>query len=179
MKILIDAGHGGADPGAIGYGLKESQLNLRDSLLLKSMLEDGQGKNVIDLTRYHDETLDRPKRKRLIQAKDYDFFVCIHHNGGGGEGFESYISRNPSSFEIGLQELIHTAVIPILKGYKVPDRGPKRLNFWTLLAKNCPGIYLENGFVNDQEDMEFATHPVRKALFYHAIAQVIKNAFVY
>lgn len=86
MKIFLDPGHGGKDSGAIGNGLVEKNINLivankvRDILILK-------GLNV-ELSRNKDIYISLEERCRLANKCNADIFISIHHNAGGGNGFE-------------------------------------------------------------------------------------------
>ena len=175
MKVLIDPGHGGKDPGAFERNCKESQLNLRDSLTLASMVFDGLGKNEVYLTRYCDCTLDPVARKRLIQNIPHDVFLCIHHNAGPGNGFESFIKREPTEAEIRLQIQIHSALRNTLAKYGMRDRGPQRKNFRVLTETTAPGIFLELGFMPHQRDWNNIINPLFKTEVYYNIAGVIRN----
>ncbi|MCK4249258.1 MAG: N-acetylmuramoyl-L-alanine amidase [Candidatus Omnitrophica bacterium] len=91
-RVVIDPGHGGKDPGAIGRtGLKEKNVVLDISLKLKKMLQT-KGIQVI-MTRTDDTFI--PLRKRAQIANDYkaDFFISIHANSArhrGADGFEVF-----------------------------------------------------------------------------------------
>ena len=77
--VVIDAGHGGKDPGAIGRkGLKEKGVVLDIAKRLKRKLNN-LGINVI-LTRARDEFLSLSRRSRVANVKKADFFISIHAN---------------------------------------------------------------------------------------------------
>ena len=79
-NIVIDPGHGGKDPGAIGYrGLKEKDVTLRLAKLLKQELETYLGCQVI-LTRYKDEYVPLEKRAALANRVKADLFISLHCN---------------------------------------------------------------------------------------------------
>lgn len=79
-NIVIDPGHGGKDPGAIGYrGLKEKDVTLRLAKLLKQKLEAYPGCQVI-LTRYKDEYVPLEKRAALANKVKADLFISLHCN---------------------------------------------------------------------------------------------------
>jgi N-acetylmuramoyl-L-alanine amidase len=91
--VMIDPGHGGKDPGAIGrrYRMKEKYLALEISGKLKSILED-HGIRVI-MTRTGDNFVPLPKRSRLANQSRADLFVSIHINASRSRslrGFECY-----------------------------------------------------------------------------------------
>lgn len=78
-KIMLDPGHGGVDPGAVGpTGLKESDANLRVARYLYRLLE-ADGAQVV-MTRYSDKFISL--QDRVAKAENYcpDLFVSIHHN---------------------------------------------------------------------------------------------------
>ncbi len=79
ISILLDPGHGGADPGAVGpTGLKESNVNLRVARYLRDLLRaDGAE---VSLTRDKDVGLTLAERVELAEKQKPDLFVSIHHN---------------------------------------------------------------------------------------------------
>jgi len=79
ISIVLDPGHGGADPGAIGpKGLRESATNLRVARYLALLLE-ADGARVV-LTRTADTFLSLPARVEMAKQEHPDLFVSIHHN---------------------------------------------------------------------------------------------------
>ncbi|WP_419786319.1 N-acetylmuramoyl-L-alanine amidase [Pseudodesulfovibrio sp.] len=89
--IMIDAGHGGKDPGAHGHGLREKDINLRFALLLGKMLAK-KGFNVI-YTRTTDVFIPLEQRTAMANVKKADLFVSIHCNASrstSANGLETY-----------------------------------------------------------------------------------------
>ena len=83
MKIGIDAGHGGRDPGAIGRNpvyLEEEDVTLSVALELKSLLEEN-GHQVVT-TRTSDTTVSLFQRSNLLNNAHVDLVVSIHVNAG-------------------------------------------------------------------------------------------------
>ncbi|MDD5584053.1 MAG: N-acetylmuramoyl-L-alanine amidase [Candidatus Omnitrophica bacterium] len=97
--IVIDAGHGGRDPGAMSrHGLKEKGLNLNVAKRLKEALEE-KGYKVI-LTRPDDEYLTLQRRVEIAKEYNADLFVSIHTNASRSRklnGVEIYY-LSPSRF---------------------------------------------------------------------------------
>jgi len=91
-KIVIDAGHGGDDPGATGRtGLKEKDVNLDISKRLAGILKE-QGLDVI-LTRSTDVFIPLPDRAEIANKSGADLFVSLHSNANrvkSMNGFETY-----------------------------------------------------------------------------------------
>ncbi len=100
--VIIDAGHGGSDPGAQGYGIYEKDITLSVAKKLKSELERKGYKTV--MTREGDETVsleNRVKTARSASAElgTFPLFVSLHCNSSEGEsanGFEVYIKQDNS-----------------------------------------------------------------------------------
>lgn len=91
--IILDPGHGGKDPGAVGrrLGIKEKTLALSVAKKLKRVLEDN-GIKVI-MTRDSDKFVSLPERVRIANASDADLFISIHINSSRSRsmnGFECY-----------------------------------------------------------------------------------------
>lgn len=92
--IVIDPGHGGEDPGAIGkYGNKEKEINLAIAKLLKQKLED-EGFTVY-LTREEDIFIPLVKRTEFANSKNADLFISIHCNAT-----ENPLTTTDHGFEI-------------------------------------------------------------------------------
>ncbi len=91
-KIVLDAGHGGAQPGAIGRtGLREKDVNLDIAKRLASLLRE-RGIEVV-MTRTTDATVSLQKRAHLANGSGADLFVSIHSNANRSRsmnGFEVY-----------------------------------------------------------------------------------------
>jgi N-acetylmuramoyl-L-alanine amidase len=91
-KVVIDAGHGGRDPGAIGVGgVREKDVNLKLAKRLASRLE-ARGFEVV-MTRRDDRFLDLEQRTVLAESAGGDVFVSVHANASrrrGTRGIEIY-----------------------------------------------------------------------------------------
>lgn len=80
--VVVDAGHGGRDPGATGIGgLREKDVNLDISRMLADRLKD-RGFEVV-LTRDDDRTLTLEERTAIAESSGGDVFVSIHANASG------------------------------------------------------------------------------------------------
>ncbi|OGK11965.1 MAG: hypothetical protein A2W80_03220 [Candidatus Riflebacteria bacterium GWC2_50_8] len=79
ISILLDPGHGGTDPGAVGpTGLKESEVNLRVARYLRDLLQ-ADGAEVM-MTRDRDVFISLADRVAMATEHTPDLFVSIHHN---------------------------------------------------------------------------------------------------
>jgi N-acetylmuramoyl-L-alanine amidase len=85
--VVIDPGHGGVDPGAVGpTGYNEKTANFRIAQYLKEYLENQLGLKVI-MTRSADSYLDLKKRTAVANVANADLFISVHNNASP--------SRNP------------------------------------------------------------------------------------
>jgi len=131
-KIVIDPGHGGKDPGAIGKsGLMEKDINLKLGLMLKEKLEREAGAKVV-MTRDRDVFIPLEERTAIANREEADLFISIHVNAAprrSASGVETYIlgisndeeakrvaarenatsTRSVSDLEFILNDLIKTA----------------------------------------------------------------------
>lgn len=109
-KIVIDAGHGGKDPGAVGKGgTKEKTVTLSVALKLGKMIEDKTGVSVA-YTRTTDEFVSLKNRTQFANSQNAKLFVSIHCNASkrrSAAGFETFFlspSRNDEAQSVALLE---------------------------------------------------------------------------
>ena len=92
-RIVIDAGHGGRDPGAQGPGYTEAALTLDIALRLERLLAKEPGVEVV-LTRRTDEYVGLQERTEIANREGADLFLSIHANASrnrAARGVESYL----------------------------------------------------------------------------------------
>lgn len=153
MRIWIDAGHGGVQPGAVALGRKEKDLTLQIAALLGTELT--RCGFTVAQTRTTD--VDIPLDTRGPQANKWgaDYFVSVHLNAGGGRGAETWCSIAGGKSKA-LAECIQAELVGL--GYV--DRGVKarkgddgRDYLAVIRQTNMPAVLAEVGFIDSQEDM--------------------------
>ncbi len=180
MKICIDPGHGGYDPGAVGpTGLKEKNVTLPVAMLLADILR-AAGQEVI-LTRDSDNTpwdSDNDLWKRCQIANDYgaDVFVSIHINSAANPaatGTETYCVAFGGEGE----KIARSVQKELVAALGLPDRGIKAANFYVLKRTDMPAILTELAFISnpDEEYMMRTDDFLSRAA--EAIAQGIGNLY--
>ena len=108
-KIVIDPGHGGKDPGAIAFGLKEKDIVLKVAKNLAYHLEKDMTADVI-LTRDSDMFLPLEERTAIANTNDADLFISLHINAHPSpqvKGFETYflnLSTNDEAMRVAARE---------------------------------------------------------------------------
>ncbi|MFB3845172.1 MAG: N-acetylmuramoyl-L-alanine amidase [Candidatus Cloacimonadaceae bacterium] len=120
--IVIDPGHGGKDPGAIGRSLRaqEKDINLAVSLMLKEMLEKEMGVKVL-LTRSDDRFVSLQSRTKFANENKADLFISIHTNASrdiNSKGVELYYLSTAKTTEARAVEALENSVVEIYEGGK-------------------------------------------------------------
>ncbi len=150
MRIVLDAGHGGKDVGAVGNGLREKDLTLTIVKHIGRMLGEYEGVEV-HYTRTDDRYLSLEERAAIANKLKADYFVSVHINAGGGTGFESYVyNGNVSAKTVAYQNVIHAEIMKAIGN--VRDRGKKRANFAVLRKTKMAALLTENLFIDNASD---------------------------
>ena len=108
-RIVIDAGHGGHDPGAHGSGINESELVLDVALRLRKLLDDQPGVEVV-MTRDTDVFVPLEERTAIANRESADLFLSIHANASRNpkaRGIETYFlnfASNPEAAAVAARE---------------------------------------------------------------------------
>ena len=157
IGVVVDAGHGGVDSGAVGNGLLEKDLNLKAANYMYDRLKE-LGVPVA-ITRTTDETLERNERVRRILnsfGNDPNVIVISNHiNAGGGEGAEVvYSLRNNSTLANNILNEIGNKGQVKRKIYqrRLPEDPSKDYYFIQRLTGDTESILLEYGFIDNQRD---------------------------
>lgn len=162
--IVVDAGHGGSDPGAIGStGLKEKQVTLPIAQFLKKELEN-KGAKVI-MTRTTDVDLvpssysDRDElqaRLNVAEKNNADIFVSLHINAAENKkigGFSTYYYKKTEHDER-LAEIVQKK---LADNFGVPNLGMRLANFYVVKRSTMPSILVEMCFITNKEEEKLMT----------------------
>lgn len=147
--IVIDAGHGGKDSGAVGNGLYEKTINLSVALKVKDKLNKIGFKNVY-LTRSDDRFLELLDRTTFSNNKKADIFISIHCNSASNKdavGVETYcynISNNKLAKEV-------QAGILATGAYN-RDRKVKEAGYYVLKNTIAKACLVELAFISNVND---------------------------
>ncbi|HOE05531.1 MAG TPA: N-acetylmuramoyl-L-alanine amidase [Bacteroidales bacterium] len=93
-KVVIDPGHGGKDPGAVGSFSKEKDITLAVSLKVGDMIKKNFPDVEVIYTRSTDDFVELHKRAKIANDNHADLFICIHVNaiaGGSAYGAETFV----------------------------------------------------------------------------------------
>ena len=97
-KIVIDAGHGGADFGASGSYSKEKDIALAIALKLEAMLNEQMSDVIIDMTRRTDIFDPVTRKAQIANLAKGDLFVCIHVNEGGPIRHKEFVGYRQETY---------------------------------------------------------------------------------
>lgn len=149
VKIFIDPGHGGDDPGANNNGLVEKNITLQIGLRIRDILLADYQNVDVKMSRTIDESVSLIDRTSAANAWGADFLLSVHINSGGGIGFEDYIYPGVGAPTTTYQNILHNA---ILKSINFTDRGKKTADFHMLRESIMPAVLTENGFIDNAND---------------------------
>ncbi|BAZ32852.1 cell wall hydrolase/autolysin [Cylindrospermum sp. NIES-4074] len=177
IKILLDPGHGGKEPGAAGpTGYLEKDVNLTVSKLLRDELVK-QGATVV-MTREDDKDVSLVERQAIINKEASAIALSIHHNSlpddGDAERIKGFATfwYNPQAHNLAI----------FLHNYVVKDLGrPSYGVFWDNLALTrptvAPSVLLELGFMSNPNEFEQVMNPQEQQKMAKTLARGITEWF--
>ena len=123
--VVIDAGHGGHDPGAMGKISREKDINLGVAKELSKLMEDNKELKVV-LTRKTDKYLTLQERADIANDNHADLFICIHTNSSksamayGAETYTLGLAKTNANLEVAMRE---NSVILLEENYQTKYQG--------------------------------------------------------
>ena len=130
IKIFLDPGHGGTDPGAVANGLKEKDITLTLAKKIRDILAAEFEDVAVKMSRTGDTFPSLQARTDAANSWGANYFLSIHVNAGGGDGFESFVYPFSSSKTKDAQKDVHSEIMKQIAG--TDDRGMKEKNFHVL-----------------------------------------------
>ncbi len=124
--VVIDAGHGGQDPGAIGQRSQEKDLNLKVALLAGQLIKENHPEVKVFYTRETDFFIPLQKRADFVNKNDANLFICIHTNASpnaSAQGMETFVlgtDKMESNLDVAMRE---NAVIKLETDYQTTYQG--------------------------------------------------------
>ncbi|MBD1915856.1 DUF3747 domain-containing protein [Phormidium sp. FACHB-322] len=172
VVVVIDPGHGGRDPGAVGIGgLQEKQINTAISNRVQQQLQ-AAGLTVL-MTRSSDVFVDLDARAQYANRAGANVFVSIHANAISMSrpevnGLETYYFSSGER----LARSIHASV---LGNTDMRDRGVRQARFYVLRYTTMPSVLVETGFVTGATDAARFRDPAAVNRIADGIARGILN----
>jgi len=178
--VVLDAGHGGKDPGSLGFYGNEKEYTLKMARLVRDMLQQ-RGYKVV-MTRNSDVFISLSNRVRIANKYPGAVFISIHFNSGNSRanGIETFTispvgvphmgrGLRPRDFKmvpgnimdsasIALATAVHSRTLMYLNNksygnnFRMEDRGIKRARYNVLTGIKIPAILLEGGFLSNRTE---------------------------
>ena len=142
--VLLDAGHGGIDPGNLRHGIREKDINLKLALALEKLSDR---KVEIRLLRDKDEFIDLNQRLEIAKTSDADLLLSLHLSAGdkhGGQGF-----YNPESSSAAESKEIAADLVAIFQNKASKINEAK----FIILQGTKPSVLLEVGDLANNENL--------------------------
>ena len=182
ITVIVDAGHGGTDVGALGFvsegenALNEKDLNLLVATALEKYLT-AYGATVI-MTRREDATLTLDERMQLLNDTPCDLSISVHHNS---LDYTSNITRVRGLIGLWWNEsgrlLTKSISSSTAKGLSRYERTPIAQKLAMCRNHKFPATLIELGFITSAEEYEHITQPVNIDLAGRSIAEGVIEYF--
>jgi len=166
--IIIDPGHGGNDPGAIGYlienGIKKEYKEADFTFdISKRVWSKLTSKYSVFLTRKEKETKSLNDRCLMAKKLNADLFLSIHINSAltkEAKGYEAYCVRTPldkyATYKPKAQKFRDLILQELSKDFPSwKNRGGKEANFQVIKFVPCVSVLVELGFISNEKDLKF------------------------
>lgn len=169
MKILLIAGHGDGDSGAVGNGYKEADLTREVVSMVSTILSKYATVDIYPTKKSCYKDLTRGIWRKNF--KNYNYVLEVHFNAGGGTGTEIYVTTREKSVDV------EKAIVNNLSKY-YKNRGVKRTNFLVINTAKSYGVssaLLEVCFIDNANDVN--TYVNNKYNIANAIVKGIVDGF--
>ncbi|MCI2253861.1 N-acetylmuramoyl-L-alanine amidase [Domibacillus sp. PGB-M46] len=153
QTIILDPGHGGSDPGAIGFGLHEADVVLTTGLKVNNLLKDTPFN--VKMTRSTDTFITLANRAAFANKNNGDIFVSIHANAASpsASGTETFYSAASNSQNAADSKLLATKIQSrMIAAWNLNNRGVKTASYYVLKNNTVPAALLELGFITNKTD---------------------------
>ena len=186
--IVVDAGHGGKDVGAINGKDYEKNINLQVALRLANKLREKGFK--VFMTRSKDTDVTLEQRTNFATNMKADLFVSIHCNSADATvaGLETYIatpsgdppvgeskpmkSKCPANaYDLQNAYIAYYTQRAILKKTECEDRGLRRKRFYVIRNTTCPSMLIEIGFISNDAELKSLKQAARQEQIADAVAE--------
>ena len=170
--MVIDAGHGGSDCGALRNNINEKDITLDISKRVQTLLE--KKGYVVAMTRTDDSYVSLQDRVEFSEIFNPDIFVSIHVNSSNSDtpnGLETHYYKENSLM---LAKYVHAAM---LNNISAKDRGLFKSKFYVINHTTAPAILVETGFISNPSERAQLITESRKNATAKAIVEGIDEYF--
>lgn len=180
--IMLDAGHGGSDPGAGSSAGWEAPTTLAIAKKMQQKLQSA-GATVI-MTRSGDSHVSLEARLNAIRAKKPDLFISIHCDASESSSAMGTTGYYYTPYSYALASSIHDRLVStwrdqIYKGTSITvskiDRGTRFYPFRVTRVQECPAVLIEYGFITNANDRAALTNSAKQDLLVQATVNGIQD----
>lgn len=165
--IVIDAGHGGSDPGAVSQdeNTYEKNVTLSTSIFLQEYLE-AMGATVIQV-RSSDTDVSLAERAQISNDNEADAFISLHYDASYDPTYSGTTTYYYQQDDYDLAQTVNNH----LEGLPLENLGVMYGNFQVTRENNRPALLLELGYMSNQNDLSY----IRSEEYQRAVAEAIAN----
>ena len=154
--IVVDAGHGGSNPGAVGNNTRESDNNLAVALKLQDKLTRSGAKVI--MTRSSDKTVaaegstltkELAARVDLAEANHADLFISLHSNENADTTIQGATTYYNSDQSAKVAQTVQNSLVDVTGA---TDKGTSQANFYVIRTPSMPSVLVEMGFVSNSTE---------------------------
>ena len=191
FKVVIDAGHGGKDPGCLGAYTKENDVALNIALKTGNLISDNCPNVKVIYTRNTDVFVELYRRAKIANDNHADLFISFHCNASenkSAHGIDTWVmGLHKSEANLAVARAENSAMLKeknyeqnyggfknLINTTHLRDRGVNQAGYWVLWAVSMPSILIEMGFLTNPTEEKFLSEEKNKA----SIADAIYRAFV-
>lgn len=158
FKLVVDAGHGGKDDGAVGNGMYEKDVTLKIAEKMKE-LSSQYGIDIV-LTRSSDVYMSPKEKSDFANTQNANAFISVHVNNSDknemlNSGMEVFLSTNNTN-NLDNNKVLGSAIIQNLQpDFSVtPALQQRQVGIWILDHSNIPSVLVECGYITNANDAE-------------------------
>lgn len=170
QTVVLDAGHGGSDTGAIGANIYEKDITLDITKRVEKILKE-KGYDV-KMTRTDDSYVSLQDRVTFSESYSPDIFVSVHVNSSVKPeitGIETHYYHQES---MSLAQTVHASLASTIHSN---DRGLFKSKFYVINHTTSPAILIEIGFISNEEERNQMLSETRKQQTAQSIADGIQK----
>jgi len=172
-KVVIDAGHGGSDCGAMRNGAQEKFITLDVAKRVEKLLKQ-QGYGVL-MTRTGDVFVSLSDRVDASEEYQPDIFISIHVNSSTSDSSRGVETHYYHQESLPLAQTVHASLASAISNS--PNRGLFKSKFYVINHTTAPAILMEIGFISNTEERGQLLSESRKQATAKAIVEGINNYF--
>ena len=186
--IVIDAGHGGKDSGAVKNGVEEKELNLDIVRQLKAIFEDAGDKDIkVYYTRLTDKSVSLVERAALANKAGADLFISVHNNASNSGNFNNengtMVLYSPSDKnEYNSKRLAKLCLKQVTNSADSKDLGLRAADdIYVVRVCDAPAVLIEAGYMTNYRELDnLQDKAYQKKLakgIYNAIMEAFEEGF--